>query len=93
MSIAEMRRYTALVRQGRTSLARQRELLAAHRERVAESIAAWQAALDLIDHKLDFYADWIRTGLRPASEGKGARRTAPPALTSGRKARAPAVSR
>jgi DNA-binding transcriptional MerR regulator len=68
MSIAEMRAYTALVRQGRTSLARQRELLAAHRDRVAGTIDAWQAALALIDAKLDFYARWIATGERPASE-------------------------
>lgn len=68
MSIAEMRAYTALVRQGRSSLARQRELLAAHRDRVATTITAWQAALELIDAKLDFYAQWIATGERPASE-------------------------
>lgn len=76
MSIAEMRAYTALVRQGRTSLARQRELLATHRERVAASIDAWQAALALIDAKLDFYAQWIATGERPASEAAARKRGA-----------------
>lgn len=68
MSIADMRAYTAQVRQGRSSLGRQRELLAAHRERVAETIATWHAALALIDAKLDFYEQWIATGERPATE-------------------------
>ena len=74
MSIAELRAYTALVRQGRSSLARQREALAAHRERVAATLVAWQAALELIDAKLGFYTQWIATGERPATEmvtGKG----------------------
>lgn len=69
MSVAEMRAYTALVQQGRASLPRQRDLLAAHRDRVVETIAAWQSSLELIDAKLAFYEDWIATGRRPESEG------------------------
>ena len=39
MSIAEMRRYTALVKLGRATLAQRREMLAAHRARIVETIA------------------------------------------------------
>jgi DNA-binding transcriptional MerR regulator len=68
MSIAQIRAYTEFVAQGRSSLGRQREMLAVHRDRVAESIEAWQASLALIDAKLDFYAEWIATGRRPSAE-------------------------
>lgn len=81
MSVAQMRAYTALVAQGRTSLPRQRDMLAAHREHVAQSIAAWRAALDMIDGKLAFYEQWLATGERPASEApvrRAAPRPAPP---------------
>jgi len=76
MSIAQMRAYTALVRQGRGSIERQRAVLAAHRERVAETIAAWQASLELIDAKLAYYAQWSATGERPASDAAAARKGA-----------------
>jgi hypothetical protein len=46
----------------------QRALLAAHRQRVAGTIAAWQDALALIDAKLAFYDTWIELGTRPAHE-------------------------
>jgi DNA-binding transcriptional MerR regulator len=68
MSIAGIRAYTQLVTQGRSSVDRQRDLLAAHRDAVSATIDAWQASLDLIDAKLAFYARWIETGERPASE-------------------------
>lgn len=68
MSVAQMRAYTVLVQQGRASLEHQRHLLAAHRDRVAQTIADWQAALALIDAKLDYYAVWIATGKRPEGE-------------------------
>ena len=65
MSIAEMRTYTALVKLGRTTLHQRREMLAAHRERVLQTIAEHRAALKLIDAKVGFYDDWIATGHRP----------------------------
>lgn len=68
MSIAQIRDYTRLVQQGPQNVAPQRALLAAHRERVSATIAAWQDALALIDAKLAFYDTWIATGERPASE-------------------------
>ncbi len=64
MSIAEMRRYTALVKLGRTTLAQRREMLAAHRERVLQTIAEHRAALKLIDAKVGFYDAWIASGQR-----------------------------
>lgn len=65
MSIAQMRRYTALVMQGSASLRQRRDMLAAHRERVQATIAEWTDALQLLDGKLDFYGEWIATGHRP----------------------------
>jgi DNA-binding transcriptional MerR regulator len=65
MSIAEMRRYTALVRQGKSTLAARHAMLQAHRERVQRTIADWQQALELLDSKIDFYGQWQRTGKRP----------------------------
>jgi len=66
MSIAQLRQYTALARQGRTTLAAQRDLLLAHRERVQATLAEWRRALALLDRKVDFYGDWLATGRRPA---------------------------
>ena len=65
MSIAQMRRYTVLVTQGRRTLGERRNMLAAHRTEVMRSIVEWQEALQLIDHKIDFYGEWLATGHRP----------------------------
>lgn len=68
MSIAQMREYTALIKQGRGSLKQQRALLFAHRARVRETIAAWTQALKLLDRKIDFYGEWLTTGQRPRTK-------------------------
>jgi DNA-binding transcriptional MerR regulator len=68
MSIAEMRRYTALVKQGRATLRQRQQMLAAHRARVEQTIADWTAALRLIDGKIDFYEEWLATGRRPQAD-------------------------
>ncbi|WP_307658987.1 MerR family transcriptional regulator [Variovorax paradoxus] len=65
MSIAEMREYTALALQGKATLRQRRDLLAAHRARVAETIADWNQALSLVERKIDFYDDWMESGHRP----------------------------
>lgn len=65
MSIAEMREYTALVRQGRSSLRERKELLEAHRARTEATIAQWRQALELIDGKIAFYDGWLATGEPP----------------------------
>lgn len=68
MSIAAMRQYTTLVRQGSATLRQRRELLAAHRARVEQTIAEWTEALQLLDGKLDFYGEWLSSGQRPARD-------------------------
>jgi DNA-binding transcriptional MerR regulator len=65
MSVAQMREYAALVTQGKTTLKRQQELLRSHRVRVKATIAEWTAALKLLDHKIEFYGEWLSTGQRP----------------------------
>ncbi len=62
MSIAQMREYTALVKQGSSTLKQRRALLAAHRARVQENIARWTEAQTLIDAKLEFYDEWVASG-------------------------------
>ncbi len=66
MSIAQIREYAELVKQGSRSLRRRRVILAAHRTGVEARIAEWEQALELIDHKIDFYGQWLATGRRPA---------------------------
>jgi DNA-binding transcriptional MerR regulator len=66
MSVAELRRYTALAQRGAPTLKSTLEVLLAHRERVQASITQWQHALELIDAKIDFYTRWIDEGRRPA---------------------------
>ena len=68
MSIAEMRRYTALVMQGKATLGARRDMLAAHRARVLATIEEWSEALTLLDGKLDFYGEWLASGHRPKVE-------------------------
>jgi DNA-binding transcriptional MerR regulator len=65
MSIAQIREYATLVRRGKSTLKRRRELLSAHRSRVEARIAEWKQALQLIDYKIDFYGQWLATGRRP----------------------------
>jgi DNA-binding transcriptional MerR regulator len=69
MSIAQIRRYTSLVRQGQARLGEQRELLSAHREQVAATIDSWRRSLALIDAKIAYYDEWLATGSRPAGIG------------------------
>jgi DNA-binding transcriptional MerR regulator len=66
MSIAQMREYTALVKQGGSTLKQRRALLAAHRARVQDNIAQWRQAQALIDAKIEFYEEWVASGEQPA---------------------------
>ena len=68
MSIAQMREYTLLARQGSATLQQRRTLLAKHQARVHETIEKWTAALALIDAKVEFYDEWLANGERPAVE-------------------------
>ena len=92
MSIAEMRRYTALVVQGRRTLNERREMLTAHRARVTETITQWKQALRLIDHKIDFYGEWLATGHRPREPLSSlAKQTGKPRRARARRPGAPAT--
>ena len=68
MSIAQMREYALLARQGNATLQQRRALLAEHRARVRETIEKWTAALALIDAKVEFYDEWLANGERPTVE-------------------------
>lgn len=84
MSIAEMREYTALAVQGKVSLRERRNLLAAHRTRVTETIAEWKRALSLVDRKIDFYDEWMASGHRPPLIPAQTPRLAPPKKRTGK---------
>lgn len=68
MSISDLREYTRLVRQGRDTVHARQAMLASHRERVKRTIAGWNEALAVLERKLDFYDDLIRSG---PGRGKG----------------------
>jgi DNA-binding transcriptional MerR regulator len=67
MSIAQLRDYATLVKQGKVTLAQQKDLLSTHRARVKQAIAQWTRALKLIDGKIDYYGLWLKTGQRPVA--------------------------
>jgi len=77
MSIAQMRQYTALVKQGSKTLRQRQKLLSQHRTRVKQTIAEWTQALTLIDSKIDFYGEWLTTGQRPKLPVAASARTTP----------------
>jgi DNA-binding transcriptional MerR regulator len=66
MSTKQIRAYADLTARGSTTLQARRDLLAAHHEHVVAMIGEWHQALSLIDRKIEFYANWISTGRRPA---------------------------
>lgn len=65
MSIRQLREYTALVKQGSTTLRKRRALLAEHQRRVKAMIEKWTEALALVDAKIEFYDEWVAGGTRP----------------------------
>jgi DNA-binding transcriptional MerR regulator len=73
MSIAQIREYAALVKQGTRTLRQQQKLLSAHRARIKKTIAEWTLALKLIDHKIDFYGEWLSSGRKPSERRLKAR--------------------
>jgi DNA-binding transcriptional MerR regulator len=79
MTIAQIRTYTQLIQHGPSNLPRQRDLLAAHRQQVAATVAAWRDSLALIDAKLAFYDLWMSTGKRPDNEPSPSRNASTPA--------------
>lgn len=65
MPVADMVRYAELVRQGEETVAERERLLCAHREDVRRRISELRSTLDVLDYKIDIYAD----ARRRASEG------------------------
>jgi DNA-binding transcriptional MerR regulator len=65
MSIAQMRVYASLAKQGKVTLEERKKLLVAHRAKVERTLREWTLALELIDAKLDYYTEWLAGGERP----------------------------
>ncbi|MFD5395124.1 MerR family transcriptional regulator [Streptomyces sp. NPDC127097] len=64
MPVADMVRYAELVRAGACTFAERQQLLTAHREDVRQRIAELQSTLDVLDYKIDIYADAQRASER-----------------------------
>ncbi|MGW8553969.1 MerR family transcriptional regulator [Streptomyces tubercidicus] len=64
MPVADMVRYAELVRAGECTFAEREQLLTAHREDVRQRIAELQSTLDVLDFKIDIYADARRASER-----------------------------
>ncbi|MGW7575133.1 MerR family transcriptional regulator [Streptomyces sp. NPDC054765] len=64
MPVADMVRYAELVREGERTFAERERLLTAHREDVRQRIAELQSTLDVLDYKIDIYADARRASER-----------------------------
>lgn len=60
MSVADMVCYADLVREGEHTLAARQDLLRAHREEVRRRIADLQDTLDVLDFKIESYAETRR---------------------------------
>lgn len=66
VSIAQLRDYTTLVRQGRATLKDGRALLAAHQVAIGDDIGRWTEAPASIDAEIEFYDEWVSKRQRPA---------------------------
>ncbi|GHG73054.1 MerR family transcriptional regulator [Streptomyces griseocarneus] len=64
MPVADMVRYAELVRQGEETFAERERLLSAHRDDVRRRIAELRSTLDVLDYKIDIYADARRASER-----------------------------
>jgi DNA-binding transcriptional MerR regulator len=65
MSVADMRQLTSLGLQGWRTLEERQALLQAHRADVEEKIRELHIALELIDAKMAYYAEWSARKKRP----------------------------
>ncbi|MBC2874070.1 MULTISPECIES: MerR family transcriptional regulator [Streptomyces] len=57
MPVADMVRYAELVREGEATVAERERLLSAHRADVRRRMAELRSTLDVLDHKIDRYAE------------------------------------
>ncbi|HYE45989.1 MAG TPA: MerR family transcriptional regulator [Caulobacter sp.] len=65
MSVEDMRAFTALGLQGWRTIPQREERLRDHRRKLERDIAMLQGALQLIDAKLDYFAQWRARKKRP----------------------------
>ena len=65
MSIKQMREYAVLVRRGESTLAQRQEMLIEHRRRVDEQMAELAASRQVVENKIAFYGQWLKTGKQP----------------------------
>jgi DNA-binding transcriptional MerR regulator len=65
MSIREMREYTALAKQGHSTLEARVKLLCEHGKRVEARVKDLEESILVIDGKIKFYSEWIITRRRP----------------------------
>lgn len=64
MPVADMVRYAELVRAGERTFPERQQLLTAHREDVRQRVAELQSTLDVLDYKIEIYADAQRASER-----------------------------
>ncbi|MFH8343666.1 MerR family transcriptional regulator [Streptomyces sp. NPDC018045] len=64
MPVADMVRYAELVREGAHTFPERERLLTAHREDVRQRIAELRSTLQVLDYKIDVYADARRASER-----------------------------
>lgn len=69
MPVADMVRYAELVREGTHTFAEREQLLTAHREDVRRRIDELRSTLDVLDYKIDVYADRRRAAERELTHG------------------------
>ena len=65
MPVAEIRRYTELVRHGQGNEEERLELLRAHRDRVTTQVEQLHRCLDLVDYKVGVYEDILGAAVKP----------------------------
>lgn len=65
MTVAQIRAYARIVRDGRAGRPQLREMLTSHATRTRQRIAQQREALGFIERKIRFYDEWIGSGIRP----------------------------
>ena len=67
MTLAEMQQYTALVSQGKKTMARRVALLKRHMERIDQQMEELSNSRRLLAAKIDFYDEWSSSGSYPGN--------------------------
>lgn len=67
MTLAEMQQYTALVSEGKKTMARRVALLKKHMERIDQQMTELANSRRLLCAKIDFYNEWSSSGSYPGN--------------------------